>query len=222
MLEGQRTLTAALTGLRNHVREAMGGVLPQEQGVSCREALAAAVAYVELYTGNGVREQPHSRYQMPSGDFDAEAIARDARIAIERGLDPLVEALVRVTEELEACQDAFPEDEGEGGGNEMRDLAIGAANDALRVVACLPPILQAEPRKQGLFFQTLTSIERARREKHAAVIAEMGEDGWILCWQASQPLDDYLAAYRDGVIGFNARTDCWVVTPQFGIEQTEG
>lgn len=47
-----------------------------------REALEAATAFVELSTGSGVQKQPPQRYIKADGDFDAEAIARDARDAL--------------------------------------------------------------------------------------------------------------------------------------------
>jgi hypothetical protein len=43
------------------------------------EALEAAVAFVELYTGNGTRKQPPAWAIKPNGEFDAEAIAARAR-----------------------------------------------------------------------------------------------------------------------------------------------
>lgn len=48
------------------------------------EALEAATAYVELYTGNGVRKQPPTWAILPNGDFDPEAIAKVARAALAR------------------------------------------------------------------------------------------------------------------------------------------
>jgi hypothetical protein len=48
-----------------------------------REALEATTAYVELFTGKGVTKQPPARYIKPDGDYDAEAIARDARKALK-------------------------------------------------------------------------------------------------------------------------------------------
>lgn len=47
-------------------------------------ALRDAVAYVELYTGNGVQVQPRSCVLKPGGDFDAEKIARNAREALAK------------------------------------------------------------------------------------------------------------------------------------------
>jgi hypothetical protein len=46
------------------------------------EAMQAAVAYVELNTGNGCREQPPAWAVLPNGDFDAEAIAKRGRQAL--------------------------------------------------------------------------------------------------------------------------------------------
>jgi hypothetical protein len=46
------------------------------------EALSATVAYVELFTGNGVRRQPPARYIGADGSYDAEAMSRDARAAL--------------------------------------------------------------------------------------------------------------------------------------------
>jgi hypothetical protein len=48
------------------------------------EALRAAAAFVELSTGNGVTEQPPSWAISPSGDYDAEVIARAARAALAK------------------------------------------------------------------------------------------------------------------------------------------
>lgn len=47
-----------------------------------RDALQAAAAYVELFTPNGVHQQPPSWAIKPDGDFDAEVIAERARAAL--------------------------------------------------------------------------------------------------------------------------------------------
>lgn len=47
-----------------------------------REALEAAAAYVELFTGHGVRKQPPAWARLPGGGFDAEAIAANARAVL--------------------------------------------------------------------------------------------------------------------------------------------
>jgi hypothetical protein len=49
-----------------------------------RTALESATAYVELFTGKGVTKQPDPRYIKSDGDYDVEAIARDARAALRR------------------------------------------------------------------------------------------------------------------------------------------
>lgn len=43
------------------------------------DALRAAAAYVELFTGNGVRQQPPAWALKSDGEFDAEVIAARAR-----------------------------------------------------------------------------------------------------------------------------------------------
>jgi hypothetical protein len=45
-------------------------------------ALRDATAYVELFTGDGVREQPSADVRFPNGDFDAEKIAANARAVL--------------------------------------------------------------------------------------------------------------------------------------------
>lgn len=45
-------------------------------------ALRATTAHVELYTGNGVTEQPSPEFVQPNGDFDTEKIAAAGRAAL--------------------------------------------------------------------------------------------------------------------------------------------
>lgn len=47
-----------------------------------RDALEAAVAYVELHTGNGVRKQPPAWAMKANGEFDAQLIADRARAVV--------------------------------------------------------------------------------------------------------------------------------------------
>lgn len=46
------------------------------------EALRAAVAYAETFTGNGCREQPADWAKLPNGDFNVEEIAKRGRAAL--------------------------------------------------------------------------------------------------------------------------------------------
>lgn len=55
---------------------------PQVQRM--REMLEATTAFVELSTGSGARKQPPQRYIKANGDYDAEAIARDARALLAK------------------------------------------------------------------------------------------------------------------------------------------
>ena len=47
-------------------------------------ALRDALAFVELSTGRGVRKQPRAEVRLENGDFDAEAIAENARDALSK------------------------------------------------------------------------------------------------------------------------------------------
>lgn len=51
------------------------------------DALEAAAAYVELFTPNGTRQQPPAWAVQANGDFNAEAIARRARAALNARAD---------------------------------------------------------------------------------------------------------------------------------------
>lgn len=79
----QANPVAALTGYHGKdMTEANGRLLAA--ATELYEMLQAATAYVELATGNGVRKEPPARYIKPNGDFDAEAIARDARAILAK------------------------------------------------------------------------------------------------------------------------------------------
>ncbi len=70
-------------------------ITPEESALAARiealsDALAAAAAFVEAHTGDGVLRRPPAWAILPSGDLDAFEISQRARIALgELGLDRL-------------------------------------------------------------------------------------------------------------------------------------
>lgn len=53
---------------------------------SLTDALAAATAFVELSTGNGVRKQPPTWAVRDNGEFDAQVIADRGRAVLAAGV----------------------------------------------------------------------------------------------------------------------------------------
>lgn len=50
------------------------------------QPLKDAAAYVELFTGNGVQEQPSDEVKLPNGDFSAQLIANNARAVLPKAV----------------------------------------------------------------------------------------------------------------------------------------